>query len=170
MDFPFPLAARTARPAVARALAAVAMTALASFAFADDEPYTSAVAPLPRYQQECAACHIAYPPGMLPAQSWQHILGNLEHHFGTNASLDAASVKQIEGWLVAHAAQGGTAAKAPPEDRITRSRWFAAAHDEVSPSVWRLAAVKSPSNCAACHRRADQGNFDERYIRIPYGK
>jgi hypothetical protein len=29
------------------------------------------VAPLlPQYKQECAACHLAYPAGMLPAKSW----------------------------------------------------------------------------------------------------
>jgi hypothetical protein len=26
------------------------------------------------YAQECTACHIAYPPGMLPKQSWQRIM------------------------------------------------------------------------------------------------
>jgi hypothetical protein len=33
--------------------------------------------------------------------------------------------------------------------------------------VWRLAAVKSPANCAACHTTAEQGDFRERNIRIP---
>ena len=26
---------------------------------------------LAAYQQECSACHMAYPPGLLPAASWQ---------------------------------------------------------------------------------------------------
>ncbi|NML15911.1 hypothetical protein [Azohydromonas caseinilytica] len=56
---------------------------------------------LPAYRQECGSCHVAYPPGMLPAASWQR------------------------------------------------------------------AAVKSRSNCAACHQRAEEGNFSERFIRIP---
>jgi hypothetical protein len=38
---------------------------------------------------------------------------------------------------------------------------------EVPASVWRSAAVKRPSNCAACHTQADKGNFDERFVRIP---
>ena len=58
---------------------------------------------LPAYQQECAACHLAYPPGMLPAPSWKRIMGGLEHHYGTDASLDEASVRQrlqrFEAWL-----------------------------------------------------------------------
>ena len=59
---------------------------------------------LPKYQQECAACHLAYPPGLLPAASWQRLMGNLPQHFGTDASLDPATVKEIGQWLQAHAA------------------------------------------------------------------
>lgn len=149
------------------ALAVLAAAAQPALALAEEEHAMAAVTPHPLYRQECAACHIAYPPGALPADSWRRILNNLDHHFGTNASLDPASVKQLESWLTAHAAHTGRTASAPPEDRITRSQWFIAAHDEVPASAWRRAAVKSASNCAACHTRADQGNFDERYVRIP---
>lgn len=148
--------------------AVLAAAALPGLALAEEEqPPVTAVTPHPLYRQECAACHIAYPPGMLPAQSWRRILSDLDHHFGTNASLDAASVKQLEGWLTAHAASAGRAASAPPQDRITRSSWFIATHDEISVSTWQRPSIKRASNCAACHTRADQGNFDERYVRIP---
>ncbi len=33
------------------------------------------------YQQECAGCHMAYPPGMLPPASWQRIMGSLDKHY-----------------------------------------------------------------------------------------
>ena len=55
----------------------------------------------------------------------------------------------------------------PPQDRITRSAWFLREHGEVRPATWALPAVKSAANCAACHTRADQGEFRERDIRIP---
>ena len=58
---------------------------------------------LRKYQQECAACHMAYPPGLLPAASWQRLMGSLDKHFGTDASLDAASVREISGWLKSNA-------------------------------------------------------------------
>ena len=48
---------------------------------------------LPTYRQECSACHLAYPPGMLPAASWQRLLSGLPRHFGTDASLDPATLK-----------------------------------------------------------------------------
>jgi hypothetical protein len=31
----------------------------------------------------CAGCHIAYPPDLLPPDSWRKILFNLNHHFVT---------------------------------------------------------------------------------------
>ena len=55
----------------------------------------------------------------------------------------------------------------PPQDRITRAAWFVREHDEVHAATWALPAVKSAANCAACHTRADQGEFRERDIRIP---
>jgi hypothetical protein len=35
---------------------------------------------LPIYKQECAACHLAYPPGLLPARSWSRIMSGLDKH------------------------------------------------------------------------------------------
>jgi hypothetical protein len=55
----------------------------------------------------------------------------------------------------------------PPGNRITKSAWFVRQHDEVSASVYKRTAVGSASNCAACHPRAADGNFDEHDVRIP---
>lgn len=121
---------------------------------------------LPAYQQECAACHMAYPPGMLPAASWQALMSGLPRHFGSDASLDDATVKQLNAWLSANAAPASVMAR-PPQDRITRSAWFVHKHDEVSASVWKRPAVKSAANCVACHAGAEQGDFNEHRVRIP---
>jgi hypothetical protein len=126
-----------------------------------------AVPLLPAYQQECASCHLAYPPGALPAASWQRLMSDLPHHFGTDASLDPATVQQVSGWLAANAGSWKRVAGAPPEDRISRSDWFIRKHREVAPTTWRLPAVKSPANCVACHGGAEQGDFDEDRVRIP---
>jgi hypothetical protein len=125
---------------------------------------------LPPYQQECAACHLAYPPGMLPARSWNRIMTGLERHYGTDASLDAATVLQIGQWLESQAGSYKRAPTTPPpEDRITRSPWFERKHRELDAAVWRHASVKSAANCAACHSRAEQGRYGERELRIPVG-
>ena len=124
---------------------------------------------LPAYTAECAACHLAYPPGMLPAPSWRRIMGGLDRHFGTDASLDAATVQQVGQWLQDHAGTSKRVREQPPEDRITRSEWFVRKHREIAPSVWTLTSVKSAANCAACHGGADQGRFGDGELRVPAG-
>jgi Dihaem cytochrome c len=122
---------------------------------------------LPAYRQECAACHLAYPPGLLPAASWQRLMSGLGRHFGTDASLDAATAQAIGSWLAANAGTSRRARGEPPQDRITRSAWFVREHDELAPTIWQRPAVKTPANCTACHTQADQGDFDEHAVRIP---
>ncbi len=118
-------------------------------------------------KQECAACHMAYPPGMLPQASWQRIMGNLDRHYGTDASLEADQVKQVSRWLQTHAGSYKRVREEPPEDRITRSTWFVRKHREVDAAIWKRASIKSAAQCTACHRQAEKGNFDEDQVRIP---
>ena len=123
----------------------------------------------PAYQQECAACHLAYPPGLLPAASWQRMMGQLQQHYGVDASLDEATVQQLSRWLQQHAATDSRRAEPPPNDRITQSSWFVRKHREIDPAVWKLASVKSAAHCAACHRGAEQGVFDDDQLIYPAG-
>lgn len=121
------------------------------------------------YTQECASCHTAYPPGMLPARSWQRIMSGLDRHYGTDASLDNATVQQLNTWLQANAGTYKRVAGEPPQDRITRSAWFERKHREIEPAVWKHASVKSAANCAACHTGADQGDYDDDSLQFPAG-
>lgn len=148
---------------------AAAMLLPCSLARADDHGRRMPSNIPPAYVQECAACHTAYPPGMLPAASWQRIMGSLDKHYGSDASLDAATVRQLSTWLQAHAGTYRRVTEAPPQDRITRSDWFLRKHREIEPAVWRLPSVKTAANCAACHTRADRGDFDEDTLRFPAG-
>ena len=122
---------------------------------------------LPAYKQECAGCHMAYPPGMLPASSWSRMMKGLDQHYGTDASLDPAMVRQISVWLEAHAGTYKRVREAPPQDRITQSAWFERKHRDIEPAVWKRASIGSRANCMACHTRADQGDFDDDRVRIP---
>ncbi len=120
-----------------------------------------------KFQQECSTCHIAYAPGLLPAESWRKVMSGLDKHFGSDASLDAQDSKEITAFLVSNAANRGSASTAPL--RISESTWFKRKHDghEINPAVWKNPQVKSPANCGACHPRAERGDFNERDIRIP---
>jgi mono/diheme cytochrome c family protein len=137
-------------------------------ALAEDEDERRPVLPLsPKYQQECAACHLAYPPDMLPPTAWQRLMKGLTRHFGTDASLDPATTAELSAWLNANGARQGAASELPPDNRISRSSWFVREHSEVPAAAWKRPAIKSASNCAACHTAANQGDFNEHSIRIP---
>jgi hypothetical protein len=157
---------RAARPLGALTSAAlVLLLAAAGPAWADRvAPRTPAP---PSYEQECGACHVAYAPALLPASSWQRITANLGKHYGVDASLDAAPAREISAWLAANAGTYRRVSESPPEDRISRSAWFVRKHDEVPARTWKLAAVKSPANCSACHPRAAQGDFNEHDVQFP---
>lgn len=165
----FPLVALTLRPTWGALVALLAGALSVGSATADDGNLLPAKV-LPAYQQECAACHLAYPPGMLPQASWRRIMTQLDQHYGTDASLDEASVKQIAQWLNTHAGTyKRTGTQAPPQDRITRSAWFERKHSQLDAAVWKHASVKSAANCAACHTGAERGNYSDDNLRFPIG-
>ncbi|GAB4214684.1 MAG: diheme cytochrome c [Rhodoferax sp.] len=122
----------------------------------------------PKWAAECSGCHMAFPPGLLPAASWQKLMNGLDKHFGTDASLSPADTQEITQYLMKYPSNRWTASTAPL--RITDSQWFKAKHfdkGEIAPAVWKRESVKSPSNCMACHKQADQGDFNEHAIKIP---
>jgi hypothetical protein len=106
---------------------------------------------------------------MLPARSWQRLMGGLDRHFGTDASLDAATVREIESWLRSNAGTWRRDADGPPQDRITRSAWFEREHRKVGAAARRSPSAGSAANCGACHPGADLGRFDDEAVRRPAG-
>jgi len=123
------------------------------------------------FEEECASCHMAFPPQMLHADSWRAMMGGLSRHFGSDASLDEKRRTAIADFLVANAngrKTGNTRdAAGKPLLRITETERFVRKHREISAATWQRASIKSPSNCVACHRQAAAGNYDEHAIQIP---
>ncbi len=121
----------------------------------------------PRYQQECATCHIAYPPGLLSTDSWRKIMAGLDNHFGSDASLSAKENEEITAILVDNSCDFWGAEVSPL--RITETDWFQREHNSyvIPPETWKNPVVKSPANCPACHLESEHGDFSERYIRLP---
>jgi cytochrome c553 len=119
------------------------------------------------WQKECGSCHIAYAPGLLPAESWRKVMLGLDQHFGADASLTAPEAAEITDFLVKGASNRWTASTSPL--RITESQWFKGKHDarEVPAAVWARASIKSAANCQACHVDADKADFNEHSIKIP---
>lgn len=132
-------------------------------AFAKDGQFA---ATSPNYRAECGSCHVAYPPALLPAGSWQGILNGLGKHFGTDASVDAKPLAELRAFLDSNAGRDRRASAGTPGLRITETDWFRREHREVPMATWKGAAVKSPANCAACHTGAESGDYSERGIRV----
>ncbi|HHC71739.1 MAG TPA: cytochrome C [Thiotrichales bacterium] len=134
------------------------------------------------YREECGSCHMAYPPGLLPAQSWERIMTSLDDHFGENAELPERDRVRILNYLLDYAAgradyrvsnrvMWDLKGQQPPL-RITELPYFRREHHELSPRMVRKnPKVRSFSNCDLCHVRADKGSFDEHEVYIPgYGR
>ena len=149
---------------LAGALALVAATA----ALADAGRRMPAGTP-PAYRDECGSCHVPYPPGLLPARSWARLMDGLGRHYGSDASLDEATLRRLSQWLQAEAGTGRRVGEPPPEDRLTRAAWFERRHRRIDPSVWTLASVGRASNCGACHPGAARGEYDDDRLTVPTG-
>ncbi len=120
----------------------------------------------PTWKAECGSCHVAYPAELLPAASWRKLMAGLNDHFGTDATLDAKTAESITRFLETNSATKRKYAT-DPALRITETRWFRKEHDEVPARTWKNPAVKTAANCAACHTRAEQGDYSERTLRVP---
>jgi len=98
-------------------------------------------------------------------------MGDLSHHFGSDASIDEKRRIAIADFLVANSGGRKTGntrdAQGKPLLRITETARFEKKHREISAATWKRASIKSPANCGACHTRAAAGEYSERSINIP---
>jgi hypothetical protein len=132
------------------------------------------------YSEECGSCHMAYQPGLLPPRDWARIMAPdaLINHYGDDASLSEELSAEISAFLGANttavaprmapgdASNPGAASGGLP--RITESYEFKDEHDEIPARlVTGNPEVNSFSQCNACHQKAAEGNYDERWIDIP---
>lgn len=109
-----------------------------------------------KWEEECSACHIAFAPGLLQAESWLNIMQNLGNHFGVDAALTANENKEITEFLVSNASIRWRTPQAP--SRISDAAWFKKNHS-LHAGAWKNPRIKSISNCLACHKKADHGDF-----------
>lgn len=171
-----------ARPARTRGLAALVTIALAGGGLAlanaqlTDRPVpglpTAEI--LPIVADECGACHMVYPPALLPAASWAAITATLDNHFGEDASLGDAATAEIGAWLAANAADtvdtkpARLFARAPAEPvAITELAAWKRLHADLPDAVFAARPVGARSNCIACHADAETGRFSPFAISIP---
>lgn len=134
------------------------------------------------YAEECSACHVAYPPALLPERSWRKLLSELDKHFGEDASLNETDRQKLLEYAVSHSAENSRSPLAkkilrsiPGKDtplRVVDVPYIKREHREIPRRVLQdNPEVKSLSNCDTCHRNSKAGSFAEREILIPgYGR
>ncbi|MCP4933024.1 MAG: cytochrome C [bacterium] len=121
---------------------------------------------------ECGECHMAFFPEMLPRKSWVKILNDLGNHYGEDASIDPAPLKEIIAFHTSRASdvlksrgarkwrEGLKKDEAP--DRITTAPRFIRKHKENDyKRMWTKFKVTSNADCVACHKDANKGLFDD---------
>jgi hypothetical protein len=109
--------------------------------------------------KECGACHMVYPPALLPARSWAQIIGHLDQHFGEDASLpdktalavltyytvNAGDGRRANGWFM----RGVRTSDVPA--RITQMPFWRGIHGRFPISAFTRPQVKMRGNCIGCH-------------------
>ena len=121
---------------------------------------------------ECGECHMAFFAEMLPRRSWLNILSNLDDHFGEDASIDPESLSKIIRHHITNASdvinsrgarkwREGLKKQDAPKS-ITSAPRFVRKHDDSDfDKMWLRLKVRSKADCAACHKDAVQGLFDD---------
>lgn len=126
-------------------------------------------------RRECGDCHMVFPPSRLTGTAWKKIMGTLEDHFGDDASLDAATAKHIEAYLVSKAldAKAGIRtemrlkawAKKGIVDplRITETPEWTRHHPRKA-NYRKMAedvGYTRGANCIKCHKGAERGLYED---------
>ncbi|MGY0193475.1 hypothetical protein ACWA7J_00210 [Leptothrix sp. BB-4] len=134
----------------------------------------------PDWRRECGDCHLAYPPGLLPARSWQALLAPeaLGAHFGVHAELEPAVRERLlelasrqaadRSWHKRSRKIAVATASGPAPLRISEVRTIARAHTSIAAEVRsQRVGVTSMAACEQCHRQAAEGIFEGAGVRVP---
>jgi len=128
------------------------------------------------YIDHCGACHFAYQPELLPADSWRRILYGTEDHFGDAVDLDEDARHEIERYLTSNAANISSAElsqkimrslNGQTPARITDIPYIRQEHHKLLPQDIKQPSVGTLGNCIACHRNAENGDYDDDRVAVP---
>ncbi|MBV9782412.1 MAG: cytochrome b/b6 domain-containing protein [Acidisphaera sp.] len=129
----------------------------------------------PVFAEQCGSCHLAFPPSLAPASTWNAILADLQHHFTTQAPLSDEQVAHLRAWLDANSAEHWDTLpshilRRPAADgslRITDTPGWRRRHARIPAAVFAAKPVYRRSACEACHADAASGRFAPQAIAIP---
>ena len=119
------------------------------------------------YVEECASCHVAYPPQLLTAPGWQEVMQNLGRHYGVDASIDDKRRVAIADFLRQNASRRDKHAATAAPARLTQTQWFRKEHGALPVKASRT--LPAAAQCESCHGAADRGDYSESGLRLPAG-
>jgi hypothetical protein len=120
-----------------------------------------------KLKEECGSCHVVFPPQLMTSDNWMQLMNGLDKHFGGSAALDPNDKQSILAVLQSNAGTKWGGMSSESGIRIIDTGWFTRKHRKIPNKLWFDDAVKSPSNCIACHVKADKGDWSEQATRIP---
>ncbi len=104
------------------------------------------------YLENCATCHIAVPPAVLPTQTWQRVLQDSQHYGVQIKPLIDPPRLLVWNYLRAFSRPLNKDEEIP--FRTEDSRYFKALHPKV-----KLPRSVNASSCVSCHPSASEYNF-----------
>lgn len=104
------------------------------------------------YLENCASCHIAIPPAVLPTQTWQRVLQDPQHYSVIIKPL--VDPARLIVWQYLQVFSRSQLREEEIPYRISESRYFKALHPQI-----KLPRPLELSSCASCHIGASEYNF-----------
>lgn len=101
-------------------------------------------------------------------------MGNLENHFGDDASLDFEDTKNILEYLVKNSAENSTmqaslnflnSIKDKDIIAMTQTTFWERKHKNIPKDIFSHVDIKSKANCKACHIDIEKGLIENENIK-----
>ena len=108
------------------------------------------------YLENCASCHVALPPEVMPSETWRRLLLEPKEHYGRQLEpIVRPFILIVWDYLRAFSRPLEKEEKTP--FRVSESRYFKALHPQVD-----LPRPLSVSSCVSCHPGV--GDYDYRSL------
>ena len=104
------------------------------------------------YLENCATCHIALPPAVLPTQTWKNILEDSQHYGAQLQPL--IDPPRVLVWKYLQTFSRPQRKDEETPYRVNNSRYFKALHPKV-----KLPRPVQINSCVSCHPGAGEYNF-----------
>jgi hypothetical protein len=114
------------------------------------------------------------PPFLLPKDSWNNLMNNLENHFGDDATVDKKTHNIILKFLEQNSAETSTkeasvmildSLKNKDIIAITDTIYWKEKHKNIGKEIFLNSLVKSKANCNACHKNIEKGLIEDEDIK-----